>query len=149
MSLTTQINEDIKAAMKAREKEKLAALRAIKSALLLEASKDGNADIDEATGLKILQKLHKQRLEAAEIFKGQNREDAVEEEMLQADVIASYLPAKMSADELEKTVKGIIEQVGASGPGDMGKVMGVASKQLAGKADGKDISDVVKRLLNS
>lgn len=135
--------------MKAREKEKLAALRAIKSALLLEASKDGNADIDEATGLKILQKLHKQRLEAAEIFKGQNREDAVEEEMLQADVIASYLPAKMSADELEKTVKGIIEQVGASGPGDMGKVMGVASKQLAGKADGKDISDVVKRLLNS
>ncbi len=149
MSLTTQINEDIKAAMKAREKEKLAALRAIKSALLLEASKDGNADIDEATGLKILQKLHKQRLEAAEIFKGQNREDAVEEEMLQADVIASYLPAKMSADELEKTVKGIIEQVGASGPGDMGKVMGVASKQLAGKADGKDISDVVKRILNS
>lgn len=149
MSLTTQINEDIKAAMKAREKEKLAALRAIKSALLLEASKDGNADIDEATGLKILQKLHKQRLEAAEIFKGQNREDAVEEEMLQADVIASYLPAKMSADELEKTVNGIIEQVGASGPGDMGKVMGVASKQLAGKADGKDISDVVKRILNS
>lgn len=69
--------------------------------------------------------------------------------MLQADVIASYLPAKMSADELEKTVNGIIEQVGASGPGDMGKVMGVASKQLAGKADGKDISDVVKRILNS
>lgn len=147
MDLTAQINEDIKTAMKAREKEKLAALRAIKSALLLEATKDGSGEVDEAMGMKILQKLHKQRMEAANIYKEQDRKEQYDEEMLQAEVISSYLPAKMSSEELETAIKAIIAKVGASSPGDMGKVMGVASKELSGKADGKEISVVVKQLL--
>ncbi len=147
MDLTTQINNDIKAAMKAREKDKLAALRAIKSALLLEATKDGSDSVAEAAGLKILQKLHKQRMEAADIFKEQGRQEQYDEEMLQAKVIENYLPAKMSESELEAAVKTTIEKVGASSPADMGKVMGVASKELAGKADGKEISAKVKSLL--
>ncbi|TXC78869.1 GatB/YqeY domain-containing protein [Luteibaculum oceani] len=148
MSLTAQINEDIKTAMKAKEKDKLAALRAIKSALLLEATKDGSGDVDEATGMKILQKLHKQRMEAAEIFKEQNREEQYQEEMLQAEVIEAYLPAKMSAEELETELKTIIKDLGVSQASEMGKVMGVASKKLAGKADGKEISAVVRKLLS-
>lgn len=147
MDLTAQINEDIKTAMKAREKEKLAALRAIKSALLLEATKDGSGEVDEAMGMKILQKLHKQRMEAANIYKEQDRKEQYDEEMLQAEVISSYLPAKMSSEELEAAIKAIIAKVGASSPADMGKVMGVASKELSGKADGKEISVVVKQLL--
>ncbi|MGB0165399.1 MAG: GatB/YqeY domain-containing protein [Luteibaculum sp.] len=147
MDLTAQINEDIKNAMKAKEKEKLAALRAIKSALLLESTKGGDKGIDEATGMKILQKLHKQRIEAAEIFKEQGRKEQFDEEMLQAGVIESYLPAKMSTEELDAALKNIIQEIGASSPADMGKVMGLASKKLAGKADGKEISDRVKQLL--
>ena len=147
MDLTAQINEDIKTAMKAREKEKLAALRAIKSALLLEATKDGSGEVDEAMGMKILQKLHKQRMEAANIYKEQDRKEQYDEEMLQAEVISSYLPAKMSSEDLEAAIKAIIAKVGASSPADMGKVMGVASKELSGKADGKEISVVVKQLL--
>jgi len=147
MDLTEKINSDIKAAMLAKEKEKLNALRAIKSALLLEATKGGDAGIDEETGIKILQKLHKQRMEAADIYRGQNREDLLAEEMLQAEVIATYLPKPLSPEELEAAVKEIVAQVGAAGPGDMGKVMGVASKQLAGKTDGKSISEMVKKVL--
>ncbi len=147
MDLTEKINSDIKTAMLAKEKEKLNALRAIKSALLLEATKGGDGAIDEETGIKILQKLHKQRMEAADIYRGQNREDLLAEEMLQADVIAAYLPKPLSTEELEAAVRAVVAEVGAAGPGDMGKVMGVASKQLAGKADGKSISEMVKKVL--
>ncbi len=147
MDLTEKINADIKTAMLAKEKEKLNALRAIKSALLLEATKGGDGSIDEETGIKILQKLQKQRIEAADIYRTQNREDLLAEEMLQADVIAAYLPKPLTPAELEAAVKAIVAEVGAAGPGDLGKVMGAASKQLAGKTDGKSISEMVKKVL--
>ena len=147
MNLTDQINNDIKSAMKAREKDKLAALRDIKSKLLLEATKDGSSELDEATGLKILNKLYKQRIEAADIYKDQNREDLAVDELSQAEVIKAYLPEKMSPEKLKETVEAIVAQTGASSMADMGKVMGMASAQLAGKADGKDISKLVRELL--
>ena len=148
MNLTDQINNDIKSAMKAREKDKLAALRDIKSKLLLEATKDGSSELDEATGLKILNKLYKQRIEAADIYKEQNREDLAVDELSQAEVIKAYLPEKMSPEKLKETVEAIVAQTGASSMADMGKVMGMASAQLAGKADGKDISALVRELLS-
>ena len=149
MNLTEQINSDIKVAMKAREKDTLEALRAIKSALLLEATKDSSGDeLDDTTGIKILQKLHKQRMEAAAIYKEQNREDLLAVEQKQADVISKYLPQPMSAEELAEGIKAIIAKVNAEGMKDMGKVMGIASKEFAGKANGKDISDQVKALLS-
>lgn len=147
MNLTDQINNDIKSAMKARETDKLAALRDIKSKLLLEATKDGNSELNEATGLKILNKLYKQRVEAAEIYNQQGREDLASDELSQADVIKAYLPEKMNADDLKKAIEAIVSETGANSMADMGRVMGVASKQFAGKADGKDISDIVKALL--
>lgn len=148
MSLTDQINADIKAAMLAKDKERLSALRAIKTAILNELTKDGSSEISDDVGMKILQKLHKQRKDAAQIYEEQNRADLAEEELSQARVIANYLPEQMSDEALEKEVKAIIEQVGASGPQDMGKVMGVANKQLAGKAEGRKIAACVKTLLN-
>ena len=147
MSLTETINTDIKNAMKAREKEKLAALRAIKSALLLEASKDGSGEVSEEAEMKILQKLHKQRKDAAALYEEQNRPDLLEDEVFQAGVIEAYLPAQMSEDEIGEVVKGIIAKTGASSPADMGKVMGAAMGQLAGKAEGKIISMLVKKYL--
>lgn len=147
MNLTEQINNDIKTAMKAREADKLSALRDVKSKLLLEATKDGNSELDEATGLKILNKLYKQRVEAADIYKEQGREDLAKDELVQAEVIKAYLPEKMSPEKLKEAVQAIVAQTGASSMADMGKVMGMASKQLAGKADGKDISNIVKELL--
>lgn len=147
MSLTEKINGDIKEAMKAREKEKLAALRAIKSALLLEASKDGSGEVSEEAEMKILQKLHKQRKDAAALYEEQNRPDLLEDEMFQAGVIEAYLPAQMGEDEIGEVVKAIIAKTGASSPADMGKVMGAAMGQLAGKADGKIISMLVKKHL--
>ncbi|MFK7758115.1 MAG: GatB/YqeY domain-containing protein [Flavobacteriales bacterium] len=147
MNLTEQINNDIKTAMKAREADKLSALRDIKSKLLLEATKGGSSELDEATGLKILNKLYKQRVEAAGIYKEQGREDLAKDELTQAEVIKAYLPEKMSPDKLKEAVQAIVTQTGASSMADMGKVMGMASKQLAGKADGKDISNIVKELL--
>jgi uncharacterized protein len=149
MNLADQINEDIKTAMKGGDKEKLMALRDIKSKILLEATKDGSSEVTDDKVMSILTKLNKQRMESIEIFKAQGREDLVEEEQKQAAVIQAYLPQPMSAEELEKAVKEIIAQVGASGPGDMGKVMGVASKSLTGKADGKAISEMVKACLAS
>jgi uncharacterized protein YqeY len=149
MNLADQINEDIKTAMKGGDKEKLMALRDIKSKILLEATKDGSSEVTDDKVMSILTKLNKQRMESIEIFKTQGREDLVEEEQKQAAVIQAYLPQPMSAEELEKAVKEIIQQVGASGPGDMGKVMGVASKSLTGKADGKAISEMVKACLAS
>ena len=149
MNLADQINEDIKTAMKGGDKEKLMALRDIKSKILLEATKDGSSEVTDDKVMSILTKLNKQRMESIEIFKTQGREDLVEEEQKQATVIQAYLPQPMSAEELEKAVKEIIAQVGAAGPGDMGKVMGVASKSLNGKADGKAISEMVKACLAS
>lgn len=149
MNLADQINEDIKTAMKGGDKEKLMALRDIKSKILLEATKDGSSEVTDDKVMSILTKLNKQRMESIEIFKTQGREDLVEEEQKQAAVIQAYLPQPMSAEDLEKAVKEIIAQVGATGPGDIGKVMGVASKSLSGKADGKAISEMVKACLAS
>ena len=149
MSLTNKITADIKEAMKAREKEKLAALRAIKSALMLEATKDGSGEVSEETGMKILQKLHKQRKDAAALYKEQGREDLLHDEVFQADIIEAYLPAQMSEEEIAVVVKEIIAQTGASSPADMGKVMGAAMGRLSGKADGKLISKLVKENLSS
>ncbi|MGB1040918.1 MAG: GatB/YqeY domain-containing protein [Flavobacteriales bacterium] len=149
MSLTNKITADIKEAMRAREKEKLAALRAIKSALMLEATKDGSGEVSEETGMKILQKLHKQRKDAAALYKEQGREDLLHDEVFQADIIEAYLPAQMSEEEIAVVVKEIIAQTGASSPADMGKVMGAAMGRLSGKADGKLISKLVKENLSS
>lgn len=146
MTLTERINEDIKTAMKERNKEKLEALRSIKSALLLAAT-EKNADNSEGAEVKMLQKLVKQRKEAAEIYTSQGRTEQAEEEMAQASVIEQYLPKQMSEEELRSEIKAIISQTGASSPSDLGKVMGMASKKLAGKAEGKEISRVAKELL--
>lgn len=147
MTLTEKINEDIKAAMKARDKGKLEALRSIKSALLLAAT-EKNSDSSEAAETKMLQKLVKQRKEAAEIYSSQGRDEMAEEELTQAEVIEQYLPEQMSEEELRKEIRQIISETGASSPSDIGKVMGMASKKLAGKAEGKEISRVAKEELS-
>jgi uncharacterized protein len=145
MNIEDKINNDIKAAMLAKDSKKLEALRAMKSVvLLLKTSPEG---LTEESATKALQKEVKKRRETAEIYKTQNRADLADTEIQQADVIESYLPRQMGAEELKSELQKIIAQVGASSPSDMGKVMGAASKALAGKADGKAISDVVKQLL--
>lgn len=150
MTLSEKINNDIKDAMKAGEKEKLMALRDIKSKLLLEMTKGGNdGEVDDARGIAILNKLYKQRMESIDIYKTQGRQDLIDEETKQAEVIAGYLPEQMSAVKLEEEIRAIITSTGAAGPGDMGKVMGAATKALAGKADGKLISEMVKKILAS
>lgn len=145
MTLTERIDADIKSAMLAKEKEKLEALRAIKSALLL--AKTSGDNISPETEIKLLQKLVKQRKETAEIYKSQNRTDLEQIELFQANIIENYLPAPMSTEELKEFIKNIINQTGATSVKDMGKVIGLASKELAGKADNKTISDIVKQLL--
>ena len=146
MALEEKINADIKSAMLAKEAAKLDALRAVKSAiLLLKTSPEGYSDDTE---LKALQKMVKQRKETAEVYKTQNRTDLADVELSQAAIIEAYLPKQMGEEEIKAEVAKIIASVGATSPADMGKVMGVASKQLAGKADGKIISTVVKELLN-
>ncbi len=148
MSLEEKINNDIKAAMMAKEKVRLEALRAIKSAILL-AKTDGehkdslSADVE----MKILQKQYKQRKDAAEQYISAGRQELADKELEEAVFIEAYLPKMMSDEELTAELKKIIEQVGAKAPSDMGKVMGVATKALAGKADGKVISEKVKSLL--
>jgi hypothetical protein len=150
MSQFEKVSEDIKKAMLNKEpKNKLEALRAIKAAFLLVKTEKAGVELTEDVELKILNKLVKQRRESAEIYKSQNRQDLFENEVAEAQVIETYLPAQLSPAEIEATVKGIIERVGAKAPSDMGKVMGVATKELAGKADGKAISEIVKRLLGS
>ena len=149
MSLLEKISTDIMAAMKAREMEKLEALRGIKSALLLANTAEGGKEITPEDELKILQKLVKQRKESAEIYKTQNRQDLYEVEINQAKVIEAYLPAQMSEDEIKKIIQDIIAQTGASSIKDMGKVMGMATKQLAGKADNSMVSRLVKEMLPS
>ena len=150
MSLKTQIDNDIKKAMLAKNKEELEALRSIKSMILLAETEKGSvAEISSDTENKILMKAVKQRKESADIFQQQNRTDLADRELLQLEVISRYLPKQLSPDELTAELKTIIAEVGASNQQDVGKVMGVASKKLAGKADGKMISDVVKKLLTS
>ena len=147
MSFIEQINADIKSAMLAREKEKLAALRDIKSKLLLEAT-SGAGEVSDDTAMKIVMKLHKQRIETHNLYMKEGREDLAADEKFQADVIAYYLPEMMSEDAIKTAAEEAIASMGASGPQDIGKVMGMLSKKLAGKADGKVIADAVKALLN-
>lgn len=149
MSLFDQISEDIKEAMKAREKEKLEALRGIKKVMLEAKSAAGaTGELTDQESLKIIAKLAKQGTDSAAIYKEQGRADLYEAEIFQVKIFESYLPAKMSDADLTAAVQTIIAEVGASGMKDMGKVMGVASKKLAGLAEGKDISDKVKALLS-
>ncbi|MES2591730.1 MAG: GatB/YqeY domain-containing protein [Bacteroidota bacterium] len=146
MALEEKINSDIKTAMLAKDAAKLEALRAMKSAvLLLKTSPEGYTDDSEA---KAFQKMVKQRKETAEIYKTQSRADLADVELFQAGIIESYLPKQMSEEEIKAEIAKIISSAGASSPADMGKVMGLASKQLAGKADGKIISTIVKELLS-
>ena len=148
MSLKLQIDNDIKAAMLSKNKEELTALRAIKSMILLaETEKGVSAELTQDVENKLLMKAAKQRKESAEIFQKEGREDLSKKELFELEVVSRYLPKQMSEDEIAVEVKKIIEQVGAKGPQDMGKVMGTATKQLAGKADGKLISEIVKKLL--
>lgn len=149
MSLESQINGDIKTAMLQKDKPALEALRAIKSAILLEKTSKNATDgeLSEAAEIALLQKLVKQRKEAAEIYKGQDRADLYEAEMFQAGIIEKYLPKQLSREEIEVEVKDIIAQVGATTAKDMGKVMGAATKHFAGRADNKIVSEIVKSLL--
>lgn len=148
MSLTDKINQDIKQAMLAKQEVKLRGLRAIKSALLLAKTEKGAAEeINEETEIKVLQKLVKQRKESADIYQVQNRPDLYQIEKEEMEVIEAYLPKQMDKAEIEAFVKDVISRVGATSVKDMGKVMSTANKELAGKADGKTISEVVKQLL--
>ena len=147
MTFTERINLDIKNAMLAKEKEKLAALRDIKSKLLLEATSGADADVSEETAIKICMKLHKQRMETYALYNQQERPDLAAEELYQAQVIEAYLPKMLTEDEIRAEVQAAIAQTGASGPQDMGKVMGMLSTKLAGKADGKVIAALVKETL--
>lgn len=148
MSLTEKIAADLIAAMKAKNTLALEAIRAAKTAFILAKSEKGADSVLTAEEeLKIIQKLVKQRRESAAIYKEQNRPDLYEKEVSEADVLEKYLPAKMSEAELTAVIKSVIERVGAKSPADMGKVMGAATKELAGKADGKEISAIVKTLL--
>nr|WP_315012685.1 GatB/YqeY domain-containing protein [uncultured Capnocytophaga sp.] len=149
MSLQTKVMEALKEAMKAKDTVALESLRAIKSAILLAKTEAGAAEeLSEADELKLLQKLVKQRKDSAALYTQQGRNDLAEPELAQMAVIEKFLPAQLSEAEVETAVRGIINQVCATTPKDMGKVMGVATKQLAGKADGKLISEIVKRLLS-
>lgn len=147
MTLEAKIMEEIKTAMKAKNEAELRTLRAIKSAILLEKTSGSGTEMTEADELKMLQKMAKQRRDSLDIFQQQNREDLAAKEREELTIIERFLPKPFTQEELEAALKDIIAQVGATSPADMGKVMGVASKQLAGKADGKAISETVKRLL--
>ena len=148
MSLKLQIDNDIKKAMLSKNKEELEALRSIKSLILLaETEKGGASDISSDVENKLLMKAAKQRKESADIFQQQNRKDLADRELFQLEVISRYLPKQLSEEEIKTSLRAIIGEVGAKGPQDMGKVMGIATKKLAGQADGKMISDLVKKLL--
>jgi uncharacterized protein YqeY len=148
MKLSDQINADIMNAMREKDKIKLEALRAAKSAFILARTQEGAAaEISDADELKIIQKLIKQRVDSAAIYKDQSRTDLYEKEVAEAKVLEVYMPAQLSSEELKLAIRAIIEKTGAKGPQDMGKVMGFATKELAGKTDGKAISTMVKELL--
>ncbi len=149
MNLFDQISSDIMEAMKAREKEKLEALRGIKKVMLeAKSAEGGTGELSDQEVLKIISKLAKQGTDSATIYKEQGRDDLYDHEMFQVKVFETYLPVKMSDAELTNTIQAIIAEVGATSVKEMGKVMGIASKKLAGLADGKDISDKVKALLS-
>lgn len=148
MSLEIEINNGIKQAMLGKEKVRLAALRAIKAEILLAKTADGSDEISDAAILKIIQKLVKQRKESAAVYTANNRPELAENELAEATCLEVYLPKQLDGTELENILKEIIAQVGAKTPADMGKVMGVATKKLAGQADGRTISETVKRLLS-
>ena len=150
MSLEQTINNDIKQAMLAKKKDELEALRAIKSAiLLLKTSKDAvDGEVPENVATATLQKLVKQRRETAELYVQQQRQDLADVELFQASIIERYLPKQLSAEDIEARVRAIMEELGASSMKDMGRVMGQASKALAGQADNKMVSEIVKRLLS-
>lgn len=149
MNLFDKVSEDIKDAMRAKDKVRLEALRGMKKEFIeAKTAKGANDELSDDKAIQIIQKMVKQRKESAEIYEKQGRPDLGEEELAQATVLESYLPKQLTAEELEKELKTIIAEVGASSPADMGKVMGVASKKLAGVAAGKAISDAVKKLLN-
>lgn len=148
MTLFEQINKDIPAAMKAKDKVRLETLRNIKKYFIEAQTAPGAAEVlSDDNALKILSKLAKQGRDTAALYTEQGRPDLASEELAQVAVIEEYLPQPLSAQELEAEVKNIISEVGATGPKDMGKVMGVASKKLAGRADGKAISELVKKIL--
>jgi uncharacterized protein YqeY len=148
MSLELKINNDIKAAMLARDAKRLEAIRAVKAALLLEKTKEGfSGEVSEESELKILQKLVKQRRESADIYLNAQRDDLAQKELYDVSVIETYLPQQLSEAEVTGLIKKIVIQTGATSIKDMGKVMGAASKELAGKADNKMISGIVKTLL--
>jgi|SRR3569833_364743 len=148
MSLINQIDQDIKQAMLAKQADRLRGLRAIKSALLLARTEKGAAEeLTQEAEIKVLQKLVKQRKESADIYKAQNREDLYQIEIDEMKVIEPYLPQQMTRFEIEGFLQEVIGRLGATSVSDMGKVMGVANKELAGRADGRTISEVVKQLL--
>lgn len=148
MALKQKIDAEIKSAMIAKDKARLTALRAIKSLILLEETKEGfSGELSSEEELKLLTKAAKQRKDSAEIYEKQGRKDLLEVEIAELAVIQEFLPKAFSTEELEAAIREIISRCGAAGPKDMGKVMGIASKELAGKADGKAIADQVKTLL--
>jgi uncharacterized protein YqeY len=149
MSLETTINQDIKTAMLAKDGTSLRSLRAIKSGLLLAKTEKGAAtELTEDAEIKVLQKLVKQRKESSEIYKSQNRDDLFQIEMEEIVVIEKYLPKQLSQEELNTYIKGLIDKLNVSSIKEMGKIMGLANKELAGKADGKAISETIKSLLS-
>ena len=150
MAVLSNLSEEIKNAMREKDSLKLESLRAIKSALILAQTASGaDADLNEEASIKLLQRLVKQRKESALIYKEQGRNDLAEPEEAQAEIIASFLPEQFSEEEVIKIVSEVISQTGAEGIKDMGKVMGVTSKKLAGKAEGRLIADIVKKKLSS
>lgn len=147
MTLKEKVEAEMKAAMKNQDKERLTALRGIKSLILLEETKEGGGGISPEAEIRMLTKAAKQRKESAEIYAKEGRQDLADKELAELAVIESFLPKQLSDEELTAALKEIIGKVGATSAKDMGKVMGVATKELAGKADGKKISEVVKSLL--
>jgi uncharacterized protein len=148
MTFEERITEDMKLAMKAKDKQALEALRAIRAAILLAKTDAGSEGFKDEDSLTLLQKLRKQRVDAAEIFRKQNRADLAEVEESQTAIIERYLPERMSAEALADQIAAIVKELGATGMGDMGRVMGKASSELAGKADGKDIANAVRAALS-
>lgn len=148
MSFSAKINDAIKQAMLAKEKERLAALRDIKSKLLLEATSGSGGEVSDEAAIKICLKLHKQRMETYDLYVAQGREDLAADEIFQAKVIEEYLPKMMSNEEIQQEVLKAIQESGADGPQQMGKVMGILTPRLAGKADGKIVAQLVKEALN-
>lgn len=148
MALEQQIQKDIMTAMKAKDQVRLNAVRSIKSAILLAKTAEGaSGELTDGDIVKLIQKLAKQRKEAAEQYVAAGRQELADNELAEAEVLAAYLPKQLTPEEVEAKLKEIIAEVGASVPSDMGKVMGVATKRLAGLADGKTISGIVRKLL--